>query len=710
MNKEWLGSGWVRTIAVGALLLVVLGIALFPLFDGKIVFEDDVTNYYLPAFHLYANAMASGDGVAITPGVFSGFPLALSQVGGFFDPINVLLFKLFPYLGTYHVRILLNYFVAGLFTYLFARSLRLSPLASVVAMFAYVTAQHLIPGANILRSNSLYLMPALFLVIHGLYLTTSERRWHHAAAYAALGVGVLVVAFLGGYTQLNLYSIVAAGTFALYLAYQRSSWQFLLWVTAMFVAGFALLAPYILAVLDLATVSARSGGLDWEAASAGTNALRFVQNVTINLFIPPWDGGTLQSLYIGSVSVFFFLASWFAIKTKSFALFFWGLLGFSLLSAIPYPLFYLMHLLPVFDLFRFPPHWLFVGSFATSVLAAIGFEYLQTSDRFPKVRNLLLQAGGLGIVILLMLNFVLLAWFTINRFTIPITALTDKPWVVAAIEKQEEANSAPFRTFQWYPNETINSLLRTGIHPTGEQGEWLNSQYVQTHLTPLVWGIDTVRGFDNLEPRRYARVLAYLDDIHNVFGSVATADTLPVPTSMLSLLGMMNVRYFWSVIPVEGGGVTLVSSKNFDYASVPFSIYLYRNSLFLPRVFVPSSIEVLPKSEESFPTIIDGSANYATKSFIECDECDKGILEQHDSIEINGISTQNDTVSFTTSSAAAHWILISNSFVPGWHAYIDGQEVPIHYANYIYQGILVPAGQHAVSVRYRGPYANLFSI
>lgn len=710
MNKERLRSGWVNALAAGAVLLIALSIAFFPLFDGKVIFEDDVTNYYLPAFHYYANAIASGDSIAITSGVFSGFPLALSQIGGFLDPINVLLFKLFPSLTTYHIRILLNYFLAGFLTYCFARSLRLSPLASVVAMFAYVTAQYLIPGANVLRSNSFHLMPALFLAIHGLYLTTNGRQWNRAVAYVGLGVVALAVSFLGGYTQLNLYSVVAAGAFALYLVYQRFSVPFLLWVAAMCVVGFALLAPYILAVLDLIPMSARSGGLSWAAASAGVALSQFVSYLTVNLFIPPWGESTLQSLYIGSLSVFFFLASWFAIKRKSLALFFWGLLGFSLLSAMPYPLFYLMHLLPVFDFFRFPLHWLFVGSFSMSMLAAIGFEYLQTSDRFPTVRNMLSHAGSFGVVVLLVMNFVLAMWLTIGRFTIPATALTDKPWVVAAIQEQED-NSTPFRTFQWYPGKLINSVNNFRGPLNRLQKQSLNSQYVQTHLTPLMWGVDSVRGFDNLVPRRYARVLAYLDDPTNVFGSASTADKLLVPPTMLATLGMMNVKYFWTPIPLPKGNkvVTLIDTKTFTYNGY-VDIFLYKNNLFLPRVYVPSSVEVLPEQEDNFSSIIERSGDYAASSFIECSECEAGVMAQNETIAIDDLSIQNSAISFTSSSATAHWVVISNSSVPGWHAAVDDVKVPIHYANYIYQGILVPAGSHKVSVTYKGPYAGLFSI
>ncbi|MEK7068662.1 MAG: YfhO family protein, partial [Patescibacteria group bacterium] len=78
------------------------------------------------------------------------------------------------------------------------------------------------------------------------------------------------------------------------------------------------------------------------------------------------------------------------------------------------------------------------------------------------------------------------------------------------------------------------------------------------------------------------------------------------------------------------------------------------------------------------------------------------------SSSVEDVTVRNGEVSFSTEFARDRWIIVSNSFIPGWHASIDGKGAPIHYANYIYQGILVPAGEHAVTIRYRGPYDFLY--
>ena len=41
-------------------------------------------------------------------------------------------------------------------------------------------------------------------------------------------------------------------------------------------------------------------------------------------------------------------------------------------------------------------------------------------------------------------------------------------------------------------------------------------------------------------------------------------------------------------------------------------------------------------------------------------------------------------------------LLLADAFYPGWHASVDGREVPIYPANVLFRGVPVPAGEHSV--------------
>jgi len=45
--------------------------------------------------------------------------------------------------------------------------------------------------------------------------------------------------------------------------------------------------------------------------------------------------------------------------------------------------------------------------------------------------------------------------------------------------------------------------------------------------------------------------------------------------------------------------------------------------------------------------------------------------------------------------------VLSDVFMTGWHATVDGREVPLERVDYLLRGVPVPAGRHAVELTYR---------
>ena len=90
-------------------ITLVVIIVLAPVFGGRFVMDDDATQYLLPAFKFYSDSLAQGESFNIAPQALSGFPFGLSYIGGFYDPLNLLIFKFFSYPFAYYFRIFLRW-------------------------------------------------------------------------------------------------------------------------------------------------------------------------------------------------------------------------------------------------------------------------------------------------------------------------------------------------------------------------------------------------------------------------------------------------------------------------------------------------------------------------------------------------------------------------------------------------------------------------
>jgi uncharacterized membrane protein YfhO len=63
--------------------------------------------------------------------------------------------------------------------------------------------------------------------------------------------------------------------------------------------------------------------------------------------------------------------------------------------------------------------------------------------------------------------------------------------------------------------------------------------------------------------------------------------------------------------------------------------------------------------------------------------------------------SEPEHVRIRTNAAGPAYLVLSDSWYPGWVATVDGQEAPIARANVLFRAVEVPAGGHLVEFRYR---------
>jgi len=62
---------------------------------------------------------------------------------------------------------------------------------------------------------------------------------------------------------------------------------------------------------------------------------------------------------------------------------------------------------------------------------------------------------------------------------------------------------------------------------------------------------------------------------------------------------------------------------------------------------------------------------------------------------------QNSSVSCEVSADSGGYVVLLDSYYPGWSGFVDGREVAVRRANYAFRAVKVPAGRHRVDFRYQ---------
>lgn len=381
-----------------ALVFAVCTLALgFPaLFGGFLVNPRSDQFYAGYAFREFAAAsLKSGHGFPLwNPYLFGGLPYVAAMHGDIFYP-TFLLRMIMPTDVAMTWSFIIHIFLAGYFTYLFLRAWGVRYIASIVGGVVYLMcgpiAAYVSPGHDGKLYVSALLPLTLFLLIRGI---RDGRRWVWGTLAIVVGLAVL-----SPHPQLLQYMLLAAGAFALYLAFaeletpdgtrvrlDRSiAIRRLLLALGAVVLGAVIGAVQFLPVREYVPFSPRAGGRDYDYATSFSLPIEEM----INFYLPEFSGILdrywgrngihLHSEYLGAASLFL-AGLGLTSRRRGFRWFWIGALIIATLWALGgnTPFYHLVYaLVPGSKFFRAPSTMLFMIGFCVSILAALGTEELE---------------------------------------------------------------------------------------------------------------------------------------------------------------------------------------------------------------------------------------------------------------------------------------------------------------------------------------------
>ncbi|HYF05877.1 MAG TPA: YfhO family protein [Patescibacteria group bacterium] len=164
----------------------------------------------------------------------------------------------------------------------------------------------------------------------------------------------------------------------------------------------------------------------------------------------------------------------------------------------------------------------------------------------------------------------------------------------------------------------------------------------------------------------------------------------------LPLLSAYNVKFIYSLIPLQHPSLKHIPLSNVSVVGIP--LYLYENMDYLPRVYFAKNSEFFTGNPNELILKMIENTDFKNKTFIECATCEKMNDNTLGNVEI--VSYENGFVKLKTYSEHGGYLVFGESFNPGWKAQVDGQHTPIYNANYIFQAIFVPKGEHQVEFKF----------
>ena len=735
---------------------LVFFLAIFGLFfqaniiGQKMFCFRDIGRYYYPSRFFVAESLHQGSFPFWNPYIFCGYPSFASLQQATLYPVS-LLYSLFPFFKGFNWFFLVHFLLAGTGLYFLLRRFSLGRLASLCGSICFAFSSYLVSMLNLLTTLSAVVwLPFLFLFF-ARFMQSRSIFWLVPASL------ILCLQFLSGQPEITFLAFLVAGIYVVYRSWSYKEWGSVLLglqgLLAMAVLVLGITSVQMVPFLEIIKNSVR------ETASAIHNTVwSFHPLEVINFIIPSftsdllagsssWFGQAwMRSGYLGIiilVSAAFSLWHGHGVKKYFWFLAFLGLL-LSLGQYLPW-LEASYKYLPGFNLIRYPIKYIVLFYFSLAVLVGLGVEEFFSHDRWRRS-----QAYFIVLLALLSGTFIII-W----RIQPHILAALEKHFVtgLAPLEKSIFYNKAPqlFRDWLWMmgwlaifmtgsflwsagivSSATVKKLFlclftlsllsgNYGAEPVAEQYfytvpthnvHFLQGRvgYERIYLTPKSSSAAvknlTVYPKVNFREDFYKRqkaLLPNLQAVHHFFSidgyesiklknnehiiNLLSSRPMPQVAKYLDLLG---VKYILSFYPVEGERWSKVRHDYimfFENRKVRDRIQFFNQAECLSQ---PAEIDHLLEQASFDPTqvlILTGTTGFCPLP-----------LREVNTPPASGqiLSYTGNRVEIQATARQDVWLLLADTYYPGWQVRINNQPATIQQADYMLRAVRLPAGENRI--------------
>jgi len=671
--------------------------------------------------------------------MFSGTPFLATLHSAALYPLNAL-YLFFSDINAWTGLIFLQVILSAIFMYLFLKNLELGETASFLGAIAFAFSGYMIAWLEFATGGHAGLWLPLLLLFELKLINT--RRLLFLIPIA----GVFFFIYTAGDFQVPLFITITYFLFGLYLAAKKKNLKLLLFVLFGWLAGVFLSSPQLLPTFELFSRSVR---LDDPYIKEYFFGLMHWEKI-VNFIWPDFFGNVVTGNYWGKFGYHEYLSFsgvttlvfvFFGLFTRKIKheVFFWFLLLVSLLFLFPTPLAFLPYKLKIPGLgTSSASRIIFMVNFSLATLASYGFskwirkkEQIASKIVFYLLILTLAVALGLGgsiryiqgletplsqIVInlkvalrnmvpstliifalgsLFFMQFKILPKLKIKKLTAIFVRIL--PFVIIFIFSVEllrfALKNTPFspRAFV-FPQTKIISYLQNQKEPFRIAGGIPLNLFIP-------FKINSTEGYDPIYPRQNSEWFSIVnsENLNALSGRYGLVHSFSSP-----LLDYANVKYvidykknIFGGISEKGKFARGVEAPRYERVFSEGRIHIFENTQSLPRAWLSSRYRVLSPDK----SIKELTTKENERTILL--EVEPGVdFEQKVDGKISNFNYELDQISIDVESTNKALLFLSESFDPGWRAFVNGKEVEVMRANYIFQAIVIPEGKHKVKFIY----------
>lgn len=723
--------------------LLAAAVLLFfrrPLTTGTFFFRDLHFLHYAKKL-MWLAAIRSGELPLWDPLAQGGQPFLGDPQSTVFYPSN-LLYLVLPPLAAFNISIVLQYLLCAFGAYWLARVLGLSAAAAFVAGAVFALCGYTLSTANLfLPLLGIAWLPVVLASCES-FFETRRTRW----AVAAIVAGAMPV--FGGAPEVALMTYLTVGLWV--IARPGAPRLRIAFLMILFAGIIGVALVQIVPTLEMIRESSRGQGIELTGFGGWSVDPRRLPELVVPEFLGPtkylnearyWgraieDDGFpyILSFYFGFAALLLAavgLSSGTTQFPRRLRLLLFALIAFGVFLALGRnePLFEIVHRLPLLSVFRFPVKAVALTALPVALLAAAGLDALRagasraaaviawigaavltlttigvaTSEWFAAgLQQFFFHAASAGVTgalasRLVHASIVALASAALvslarTKFNAPLPMLCALLVVADLVVAGGPVNDYAPRDF-YDPPSTLNAVravvdggrlyrmpnpAEVSLKAPSDDIVWYSrwNLEVLTDYTALLYGIPLVfhQDFGALGPRRTV-------ELADLVGAVPWAKRFPI-------LAAAGCRAAMTADLLRSRQPRAVVS---NASNRPFYVYAVdgRPAWFSSNVEIADdgrALEIMRRSAGTIPLILAPPARRVPP----CGEAPVMFREK----------TRNHA-RLAVEAPCDGYVVLPQSFYPGWRASVDGHAARIDRADYAFSAVYVGSGRHSVEFTYR---------